>query len=440
MSEHEHDTNPHAPPPGARLMNVLRWVLFAGLLVLAVVAIAGYLRDRSPAPRATSAAGAEVYYCPMHPSITSDRPGECPICGMSLERRIPGDAGRSAAQGNVPRLTTVHLTPERVQMIGVRTLIAAPGDIAPERELNGFVAPDEQRLARLQLRLSGWIEVLHDGRVGDFVTRGAPLITLNSPELLQNESEFLIALAAGDSNRHEHDVRLLEAARSRLRVLGVPAEEIARLERMREPSGRLTLTAPVAGTVLERGVVAGQYVGPDTPLLTIADLSRVWVLVDLYERDLGFARVGSRARFTSDALPGRTLEGTIEFVYPTIDPDSRTTKARVLLDNRDRALRPGMYGTVRVRGTGARARVTLPSEAVVNTGSERYVFLARAGGHFEPRLVRVGREEGDSVEILSGIAPGDTVVASGTFLVDSESRLEAALGGMGAASGHESHK
>lgn len=446
MSDLRHEPESGAPPPGAPLMNALRWVLFAGLLVLAVVAIAAYIRGRSPAARETVAAGAAVYYCPMHPNITSDRPGECPICGMSLEKREPGAAAGTSSQGNVPRLTSVHLTPDRVQMIGVRTLVARPGGFATERELAGFVAPDEQRLARVQLRVAGWVQELNAGRVGDFVARGAPLLTIHSPELFQSETEFLIALAARDSGVHEHDARLLEASRSRLRFMGVPGDEVERLERTRQASSRLTLRSPASGTVLERGVVTGQYVGPDTPLLTIADLSRVWVLMDLYERDLPMVRRGGRARFTSEALPGRTLEGTIDFVYPTVDPETRTAKARLVLDNHDHALRPGMFGTVRVRDTAGRTGIVLPSEAVINTGTQRYVFLAHAGGHFEPRAVRVGREEGDKVEILSGVAAGDTVVASGSFLIDSESRLEAALGGMGtedtkgAADPHRGHR
>jgi RND family efflux transporter MFP subunit len=286
-------------------------------------------------------------------------------------------------------------------------------------------------------------------RTGDLVARGTPLLSIQSPELYQSESEFLIALAARDSGAHEHDKAMLEAARSRLRLQGVPGEEIDRLERTRQASQRLTLRSPVAGTVLERNVLPGQSVGPDTPLLTVADLTRVWVLVDLYERDLAVVRIGSRARFETDALPGRAIEGAVEFVYPTVDPETRTVKARLVLDNHDRSLRPGMFGRVRVRGAAMGGRIVLPSEAVINTGAERYVFLARTGGRFEPRLVVVGREEADGVEIVSGIAAGDTVVASGTFLIDSESRLEAALGGMGgaapaakapAADPHGSHK
>ena len=417
------------PPPGAPLMNALRWVLFGVLALVAVVALAAYFRGRTPAARETAATAAGVYYCPMHPNVTSDRPGECPICGMSLEKREPGGAS-SSARGNVPQLTTIHLTPERIQMIGVRTLVAAPGGLAPERELTGFVAPDEERIERLQVRVSGWVQEMNVGAVGDFVARGAPVLTLNSPELFQSESEFLIALAAADSGTHEHDRRLLDAARSRLRIQGVADEEIRRLERTRQASARLTLYSPAAGTVMERGVVSGQYVGPGTPLLTIADLSRVWVLIDVYERDLAMVRPGSHARFESEALPGRTMEGTIDFVYPTVDPNTRTAKARLVLANPNHALRPGTFGTVRVRGAAPRAGLVLPGEAVINTGNERYVFLAHANGHFEPRRVRVGREEGDAVEILSGLAAGDTVVASGSFLIDSESRLEAALGGM----------
>lgn len=433
MNDLRNEPSHDDPPRGARAMNVLRWALFAALAVLALVAIVSYVRGRLPAARETAVAGADVYYCPMHPNITSARPGECPICGMSLEKRAPGGASASGAHGNVPRLTTVHLTPDRIQMIGVRTVVAEPGGLAPERELPGFVAPDEQRITRVELRVSGWVQDVIAGNTGEPVERGQPLLTISSPELFQSEQEFVIAMAARDSGSHPHDVALFDAARTRLALLGVPAEEIARLERSRQAVTRLTLRAPVAGVVMDRPVVPGQAVGPGTTLMTIADLSRVWVLADLYERDLPYVRAGSRARFTSDALPGRVMEGTIEFVYPTVDPATRTTRARLALDNPGRALRPGMYGTVRVRGTPARAALVLPAEAVINTGNERYVFLVRPNGHFEPRLVRVGREEGDQVEILAGIAAGDTVVASGSFLIDSESRLEAALGGMNQA-------
>jgi len=182
--------------------------------------------------------------------------------------------------------------------------------------------------------------------------------------------------------------------------------------------------------VLERGVSEGQYVSADTPLFTVADLGRVWVLADLYEMNFTRVRVGDRARFTADALPQRSFDGTVEFIYPTVSSETRTIKARLAFDNPDGSLRPGMYGRVEVRGRGEPALV-VPAEAVVNTGQSTYVFLAHAGGRFEPRLVQTGREDGERVQIVRGVAPGDTVVQSASFLIDSESRLKAAIAGMG---------
>jgi multidrug efflux pump subunit AcrA (membrane-fusion protein) len=330
-------------------------------------------------------------------------------------------------------------------MIGVRTAVVERRAIGDALELVGFVAPDESRLRRVQLRVSGWVQRLHVSRTGQSVRAGEPLLALYSPELYQSEQEFLIetglrdSLAgsmsgAGDMN---HEAAAAPSAVERLRLLGVPDGEIERLRRERRASTSVTLTAPAAGTVLERGVSQGQYVGADTPLFTIADLSRLWVLADLYEMELPRVHAGETARFTADGLPGRSYAGRIDFVYPTVSSETRTAKARLVLDNPGGLLRPGMFGKVRTGGRGTPSLV-VPNEAVVDAGEHRYVFLAHAGGHFEPRRVVVGLESGDDVQILSGLAAGDTVVASASFLIDSESRLKAAIAGMGSqpTSGH----
>ena len=436
----------HQPPPGARTMNVVRRVLLVGLVLLAVASIGSYVMSRGPGRAATQAKQAR-YHCPMHPSYTSDKPGECPICGMNLEP-IPASAagGDTAGQGDVPGLATVELGPERIQMIGVRTAVVTRATLADDLELTGFVAPDESRLHRVQLRVSGWVQGLHVSRTGERVRAGQPLLTLYSPELYQSEQEFLIETgAAGDPSRAAREVPA--AARRRLELLGVPAGEIARLERERRAISNLAILSPVSGTVLERGVADGQYVGADTPLFTISDLSRVWVLADVYEMDLPRIATGARAEFVTDGVPGRRFAGTVEFVYPTVSGETRTVQARIALDNRDGLLKPGMYGRVLASSTAA-ATLVVPGEAVVDAGRERYVFLARAGGRFEPRRVTVGIEQGDRIQILAGLAAGDTVVASASFLIDSESRLKAAIAGMGSqpagappapAPGHAGH-
>jgi multidrug efflux pump subunit AcrA (membrane-fusion protein) len=359
---------------------------------------------------------------------------------MSLEPIPAGGiaAGPAGAGGDVPGLTTVHLTPERIQLIGVRTAVVEKRPIGGSLDLVGFVTPDESRLKRIQIRVAGWVQELFVNRTGEEVTAGQPLLTLYSPELFQSEQEYIIEARAavtdtgggGGAHGMSHDANGAAAALSRLTLLGVPAEEIARLTRVPVANPRLVLRSTVNGTVLERGVTQGQYVAADVPLFTIADLSSVWVLADLYEMDFGRVRAGDRATFTAEALPGRALQGRIEFVYPTVSSETRTLKVRMSLENHGGALKPGMYGRVRVSGRGGSA-LTVPGEAVVNTGEQRYVFLARADGHFEPRMVWTGAEDGDRVQILKGVAEGDTVVASASFLIDSESRLKAAIAGMG---------
>ena len=431
----------HQPPPGAHAMNVLRWTLFAGLLVLAVASVGSYLIAMRQSATSSNAQKQARYHCPMHPTYTSDRKGECPICGMSLEPIPPGGAApaRGADAGDVPGLTSVHISPERIQLIGVRTAIVEKRAVRGGLDLVGFVTPDEARLKRVQIRVAGWVQELFVNRTGEPVSAGQPLLTLYSPELYQSEQEYLIearAEAAQDSGSTDphramrHDLDGAAAALTRLTLLGVPPEEIARLSRVPVAIPRLTLRSTVNGTVLERNVTQGQYVAADVPLFTIADLSRVWVLADLYEMDFAGVRLGDRATFTTDALPGRELSGRIEFIYPTVSSETRTLKVRLSLENASGALKPGMYGRVRVVGRGGSA-LMVPGEAVVNTGEHKYVFLARSDGHFEPRMVWTGVQDGDRVQILKGLAAGDTVVASASFLIDSESRLKAAIAGMG---------
>jgi Cu(I)/Ag(I) efflux system membrane fusion protein len=356
---------------------------------------------------------------------------------MTLEP-IP-QGGPHAAQagpggeGDVPGLSSVHITPDRIQLIGVRTARVERRPLGGRLELVGFVTPDEARLKRVQLRVSGWVEQLYVSRTGQTVAAGEPLLSIYSPELFQSEQEYLIERAAHDTL----DAAAAPVARERLRLLGVPEEEIRRLDRERTAATRLTLRSPVAGTVLERGVTEGQYVAADTPLFGVADLSHVWVLGDLYEMDFTRVHPGDRARFTADALPNEPFEGVVDFVYPTVSSETRTLKVRLGIANARQLLRPGMYGRLVVVRPAA-PTLAVPTEAVVNTGQRDYVFLAHAGGHFEPRLVRLGLEDGDWAQVLSGLAVGDTVVASASFLIDSESRLKAAIAGMGEppASGH----
>ena len=423
----------HEPPPGAAFMNLVRWVLFGGLTLLALGSIASFVAWRVQSGRPSSAsAHVALYHCPMHPSYTSDKPGDCPICNMKLEPVPTPSPTHTGHEGDVPGLAPVQIASARTQLIGVRTARVTRGSLGDGSPLVGFVAPDESRLRRVQLRVAGWVKDVQVNRTGEVVHAGQPMLSIYSPELYQTEQEYLITMGAPstDASKSSHDGGAHQSALARLRLLGVPEEELARLDRERTPSSQIALRAPVTGTVLERNVVEGQYVGADTPLMTVADLSRVWVLVDLYEMDLGRVKLGDRARFTADGLPGRTFAAAIDFIYPTVSSETRTLKARLSLANLEGLLRPGMYGQVDVSSRRGVSSLVVPAEAVVNTGEISYVFLARGEGHFEPRRVWTGTSDGDQVTVLKGLAEGDTVVSSASFLIDSESRLKAAIAGL----------
>ncbi len=436
---------PHAPPSGARTMNGVRMGLLIVTAIVAVLSVGIYVTSRSGgASGAKHETKVAKYHCPMHPTYTSDRPGECPICGMTLEPIESGtQAADAAIQGDVPGLAGIHIESDRVQRIGVRTATAEKQPLGSTLNVVAFVTPDESRLKRVQLRVAGWVEELSVNRTGEQVRAGQPLLSIYSPELFQSEREFLIELEGAGGAGSQDDPApsgegALASARQRLALLGVPAEEVQRLEREKKAETRLTLHSPVTGTVLERGVTEGQYVGPSTTLLTLADLSRVWLMLDLYEMDLSRVHVGDMATFVADGLPGRTFRGRVEFIYPTISPETRTVKARVVLDNPGGELRPGIYGRVHLSHRGV-AVLAVPTEAVIHTGEHDYVFIMHADGRFEPRLVRIGRSDDQRTEVREGLAAGDTVVTSAAFLIDSESRLRAAITGAGQAAGGHPH-
>jgi multidrug efflux pump subunit AcrA (membrane-fusion protein) len=322
-------------------------------------------------------------------------------------------------------------------MIGMRTGRVERRTVDTELRLAGYVTVDETRTASVNVRASGWVEALHVDQTGQPVLRGAPLLTLYSQDLYTAEQDLLTALAAynrttADSALAHSRRRVLEAARDRLRLLGMSPDDIERLEASGDATPRLTLRNPFAGVVLEKNVVDGQFVMPEESLFRIADLGRVWVLADVYEQDIASIRRGATARMSVAAFPGETFDGTIGFVYPSVSEATRTLKVRLEFPNPSLRLRPGMYAIVVLAASGPEA-VAVFSEAVMDGGKTQYVFVVRDKTRFEPRLVTTGRRFDGWVEVLSGLEVREEVVTSANFLIDSESRLQAAIAGMGGA-------
>ena len=391
------------------------------------------------------AAGSGAYYCPMHPEVTSDDPhAKCPKCGMKLEPNPAAGSARPAAAGSatpamppataqgVPGLAPVTLSHDRIQLMGMHTAQVRRDTLASELRTVGTVAANEKGLAVIQTRFAGWIEDLKVEQTGQQVHKGQVLATIYSPELLAAQQEYLNAIkwskssAAGQPS--DLSIGLGKDARRRLELLGISGSEIDALERNGEPARALAIRSPVSGYVIEKGVLQGSQVQPGSTLFQVADLSTVWVLADVYEYEIGRVELGQPARITFVAYPGEEFTGKLTFIYPSLNSSTRTLRVRLELKNPKLRLRPGMYGDVTIQL--ARAEVLVgPREAIVDTGVVQYVFVARPGGRFEPRKVKLGARAGDKVAVLEGLAEGETVVTTANFLLDSESHLQATIQG-----------
>ena len=344
----------------------------------------------------------------------------------------PHGDGAPASSGTVAR-GDVTVDPHRQQLIGVRLAAVTREPSAAIVRTTGVVRYDETRLADVNVKLEGWIRELHIDYTGQFVQKGQPLFALYSPDLLSTQNEYLLALKTRDqmkgseiADAREYADRLVEAARQRLVLWDLPPAEIATLEETRRARDAITFRSPVSGYVIEKPVLQGMRVMPGQMLYKIADLSVVWIEADLYEQEMAQARVGQRATVTLEAYPGESFEGRAIYIYPYVEENTRTVKVRFLFANTRGRLKPGMYAHVQLQGAGGMA-LTVPANAVLDSGTQQVVFVAQGDGHFTPRSVKVGRRLGDRTEILEGVKDGEQVATGATFFLDSESQLRAGL-------------
>lgn len=388
-----------------------------------------------PESRVPSPARKVLYwYDPMKPEVHFDHPGKSPFMEMELVPRYAEET--SAPRPSVPSdLSVVRIPLERRQEIGVTTAPVTRRSLGGSVETNGVVAEDEGRVHAVNAKFSGYIEKLFADRTGQSVRRGQPLLSIYSPDLVATEREYLLAienaraLSGSSSSDTATDARaLLEATRQRLRLWDIPDSEIDRIERSRQVSKDLILPSPVSGIVLKKDALPGLAITAGMPLYTIADLSTVWVLADVYQSEMPMVSTGNAAQISASSLPGETLRGRVEFVYPTLSEETRTVKVRVVLPNPNGLLKPGMYVRVSLAGRGREA-LSVPRSALIPTGERQIAFVETSPGVYAPREVKTGVQGRDFVEVVSGLAQGETVVTSANFLIDSESRI----GALGAA-------
>jgi len=475
----------------ARFYLVLSVVL--GLLLVGVVAFYNvpvfHVLLHPHAGGDNAATTADKYTCGMHPFIISDKPGNCPICGMALTKiegsTAPGgvaatssapaakpsagarkilfyrnpmnptvtsptpakdemvmdyvpvyeeEAKAGAGGGDLPEgYASVSVGMERARLAGIQSATAMRETISHPVRAVGIVVPDETRVRRVQSKVEGWIEKLHANFTGQLVTKGQPLLEIYSPDLVSAQREYLLAGAGAGRMKESpyQDARemssgLAQAARTRLKLFDVPERFIEELERTGKVRRTVTLNAPASGYVTGKEIFEGTRVMPGMDLLTVTDLSRVWIDADLYEFEAQSVRVGQTALLDTVADPGTKLKGRVAYIYPTFSPETRTLKVRFEFPNPGLRLKPQMYANVSL-DLHSVTGVVIPDSALIETGVRVIAFVGTADGSFEPREVKVGVRGNGKAQVLSGVKAGEKVAVSANFLLDSESKLRAAL-------------
>ena len=394
----------------------------------------GKASDESAASGDQAKADLKVLYWvdPMHPSYKSDKPGKAPDCGMDLVPVYEGGISPS----NLPEGAFLIST-EKQQLIGVTYGEASSEQVSKTLRAVGRLAYDETKISHVHTKIEGWIEDVYVDFIGKPVKKGEPLLTIYSPELLQTQQEFLLAIK-GRKELAESSFRgaaigaesLYESARRRLELWDITEEQIQEIERTGKTKKSLPLYAPATGIVLTRNAYSKQRIMPDTELYTVADLSSIWVLADIYEYEAPEVILGQTAAVTLTYLPGRAFRGKITYIYPQVDPTTRTLKVRIEIPNPNFMLKPDMFANVELNINYGK-KLVVPQEAVMDSGREQTVFVALEGGYFEPRRVMLGAKVDGKYIVLEGLKAGERIVTSGNFLVDSESKLKSAAGGMG---------
>jgi len=408
------------------------------VIILASIAGGGWYawqhKGHDHAAEGKAAQGKQLYTCSMHPFIIKDKPGTCPICGMELIKKIEGAADNGADQTpeqkqQAEMLGHVSMSANQRIMANVATVEAKTGTLNKEINAVGIVQFDQSRQAKVTAWIAGRIDKLNVSTVGAYVSKDKPVAEVYSPDLVATQQEYLLAVKSRDQLKNspipsisQNGDGLVASARQRLMLFGVKESQIAELEKAGKPNIRLPIYTPLSGIVIEKMVQQGQYVNAGEVLFNIADLSKVWVEIDVFENEVPYVRVGQQVEIRSAIEHGAAFNGRISFVYPFHDPKTHTVKARVEMPNPKHMLKPDMFVNAIIKVPLAKG-IVVPVTAVIDTGKRQLVWVEMSPGMFEPREVQTGERIEDKVQILSGIKAGDKVAVSGSYLIDSESQL-----------------
>ena len=436
--------------------NKLVWLVLISAIALAACGDDKNAAGKPPASTETALDHAEKhadpnYVCPMHPQIVRGKPGNCPICGMELikkdseqesadtaEKKIlywvaPMDASyRRDKPGKSPMGmdlvpvyddgggVSVKISPAVENNMGVRTAIVERGKLWRKIDTVGYVDFDENKISHIHIRTKGWVEKLVVQSEGERVKKGQLLFELYSPELVNAQDDYIQALKSGSQF-------LLNASMERLLALGISKQQIKEIKKLRRSNQFVRVYAPQDGIVAQLKVREGMYITPNMEVMSLADLSSIWILAEVFESQSNWVMQGQSADVKLSYVPGREWAGKVEYIYPSLNEKTRTLKVRLVFDNPDETLKPNMFANVSIYGGPKEDVLILPREALIRTGGDARVILADGKGRFRPREVVIGIESGDWIEIRQGLTEGDKVVTSGQFLIDSEASLKVSL-------------
>jgi len=368
----------------------------------------------------------EVYYtCPMQPDIVSKDPGECPVCGMTLVKK------------EIKRESVVKLSSSVIQKMAVRTEDIEIRTLKRSIRTVGRIDYDETKVFYINTKIEGWAEKLYVDFTGQVVKKGQPLIDIYSPELVNTQEEYLLALKSKESLKSSKFPEisrgvneLLNSTRRRLKLWDITDEQIETLEKTKKAKKTMTIHSPVKGIVLEKNVLEGGYVKSQIPIYKIADISNIWVYADIYEYELPWIKIGQTVKMTLSYYPGKTFTGRITYIYPYLEKNTRTVKVRLEFSNPNWILKPDMYANVKIESEITKAGIAVPTEAIIRSGERNIVVVDLGEGRFEPRDIELGAEADGYYQVLSELQAGERVVTSSQFLIDSESKLKEAINKM----------
>ena len=361
----------------------------------------------------------EYWTCTMHPQVHMDRPGACPICGMDLIKKVVDENEQPVTDKDMANMVT--LSGKKQVLANVSTVIVKKENLQEQVTAYSYLDFVENNRKTISARFNGRIEKLFVDKTGDYIKKGQPLFEIYSPDLVQAQNEYLIAL-----NNSSNSTSLLKASKKKLEIFGLTSEQIQTLEKTREISITLTYFSPTSGTVIEKKVQEGVYVNEGTAIYEVAELSTLWNIAEVYENNLSNVKIGSPVKLHLRAYPGEEFSGRVTFIYPVINSQTRTVKVRSEFSNYGGKLKPQMYGETVFNKAGGQG-LLVPTDAVIIAGKRAVVWVKTGDGMFEAHSVQIGNRFGDKYQILSGLNEGDEIAATGGFLIDSESQLKTGM-------------